>query len=303
MKPEKLSREDKNILRTASIIGNRFSKEILYGILSPKMRTIMFTSLLSLVRSRWIVECIVGSGKKKSTEFSFGTVEYTFVHPLFYQTLYDLTPAGDKAKLHYAVATYIEESFCEPAHYAKLGHHFDLAKDCRSKALEYFVKAAEYFMSERPVRYDEGLEKIAFAITCADSAMDFATIQGIVIDKSGTLKNNRMLLFEIVQEAVTVPLGKGNSDMCSCFPRRNIKKRNIQDKIENSINSIQEDISLSGLTLRAIDNYLICFFDLREQLNNAFIEMTEKNCVGIIAPWQRCVYEYVYIYIYMYLCI
>jgi hypothetical protein len=47
------------------------------------------------------------------------------------------------------------------------GHHFDLAKDCRSKALEYYVKAAEYFMSEKPVRYDEGIERLALAITCA----------------------------------------------------------------------------------------------------------------------------------------
>jgi hypothetical protein len=47
------------------------------------------------------------------------------------------------------------------------GHHFDLAKDCRSKALEYYVKAAEYFTSEKPVRYDEGIEKLALAITCA----------------------------------------------------------------------------------------------------------------------------------------
>jgi predicted ATPase len=49
---EKLSPRDKNILRTASIIGNRFSKQLLYGVLSPKMRKIVFESLISLVTSR-----------------------------------------------------------------------------------------------------------------------------------------------------------------------------------------------------------------------------------------------------------
>jgi hypothetical protein len=102
------------------------------------MRTQMFDSVLSLVKTRWIVET-------HATKGTDATVEYSFVHPLFYQTIYDLTPAGDKATLHYAVACYLEDAHQRsPSHYAQLGRHFGLAKDSRPKALEYSVRAAVY---------------------------------------------------------------------------------------------------------------------------------------------------------------
>lgn len=151
---ETLSREDQNILRTASIIGRNFSSEILYGILSPKLRTQMFDSVLSLVKSQWIIEIEASRG--------VSSTEYSFVHPLFYHTLYNLTPAGDKAVLHSAVACYLEAAHRRsPLYYAQLGRHFGLARDCRPKALEYFVRASVYCLSSGMVNYDEGLELLA----------------------------------------------------------------------------------------------------------------------------------------------
>lgn len=119
---EKLSSEDQNVLRTASIIGHDFSRETLYGILSPKMRTQMFNSIVSLVKNQWITDSKMNS-----------SCEYSFVHPLLYQTLYDLTPASDKARLHYAVASYIEDANeGDPAHFSQLGHQYRLVYTDRS---------------------------------------------------------------------------------------------------------------------------------------------------------------------------
>ena len=63
------------------------------------MRTHVFSSLQSLIKNQWIVET-------KSQ-----LAEYRFVHPLLYQTLYDLTPASDKGRLHYSIASYIEDAY------------------------------------------------------------------------------------------------------------------------------------------------------------------------------------------------
>lgn len=145
-------------------------------------------------------------------------------------------------------------------------------------------------MSEKPLRYDEGLEKLALAITCADSAMDYATIQGIVIEKSGNLKNTRKLLAVHVEEAITVPLGKGNTGMFSCCSRSSFRIKSSRGSFsmedhEKGVNDL--DGLLSGLSLQSVDKYLIFFFEMRETLNHHFIEMTQQNLIGIVEEWQR----------------
>lgn len=167
---EKLNREDQNILRIASIIGDVFSTEILYGVLPPKLRTHMANSIASLVDNQWIAEMPADSGF------------FNFVHPLFYQTLYDVTPAGERATLHYSIGCCFEERYDgDPLYFAQMGHHFGLAKECRPKALEYFVRAAVYSMSKGPLFFDEGLELLIQSKLFVDIAEDCQTILCVVL--------------------------------------------------------------------------------------------------------------------------
>jgi hypothetical protein len=258
---ETLSREDQNILRTASIIGRRFSQETLYGILSPKMRTQMFDSVLSLVKTRWIVET-------HATKGTDATVEYSFVHPLFYQTIYDLTPAGDKATLHYAVACYLEDAHQRsPSHYAQLGRHFGLAKDSRPKALEYFVRAAVYSLSNGPSLYEEGLELLNNAGQYADSAMDFGTILGVVADR-----NQRLLAAKKRRDGM--PLRSSSSTP------HHFRSNKVQT-------SPPLRSSLDALQAEHVEHFLQKFADIEERLKRLYLEMVEMNCVGVVTDWQR----------------
>lgn len=258
---ETLSREDQSILRAASIIGRRFSQETLYGILSPKMRTQMFDSVLSLVTTRWIVEI-------HTTKSTDSAVEYSFVHPLFYQTIYDLTPAGDKATLHYAVACYLEDAHLRsPSHYAQLGRHFGLAKNSRPKALEYFVRAAVYSLSNGPSLYEEGLELLNEAVQYADSAMDFGTILGVVTDR-----NQRLLASKKRREGT--PL-RSSSSTPHHF-------RSIKVQTSPPLRS-----SLDGLQAANVEHFLLKFGDIEKRLNGLYQEMVEMNCVGVVTDWQR----------------
>jgi predicted ATPase len=168
---EKLTNEDQNLLRSASIIGLEFTRDILYGILSPKMRTHMFNSLQSLIKNQWLKE-------KKP-----GADEYRFVHPLLYQTLYDLTPASDKGRLHSLIASYIEDAYDgNPQHFAQLGYHYGMSKECRPKAVEYYVRAAVHVLESGLDAYDEGLELLGQAGLYADSAFDYGAILGVIME-------------------------------------------------------------------------------------------------------------------------
>ena len=221
----------------------------------------MFDSVLSLVKTRWIVETHVTKGRD-------ATVEYSFAHPLFYLTIYDLTPAGDKATLHYAVACYLEDAHQRsPSHYAQLGRHFGLARDSRPKALEYFVRAAVYSLSNGPASYEEGLELLNNAGHFADSAMDFGTILGVVLDR-----NSRLL--EAKKRRTELPM-RGSSSAPLHFR---------SNKVQSSppLHS-----SLDGLQTEYVEHFLQMFADIEERLNRLYQEMVEMNCVGVVTDWQR----------------
>ena len=267
---ETLSREDQNILRTASIIGNNFSQVILYGILSPKMRTQMFSSLHSLVRTQWIIER-VSLTAGVSTDFSF-------VHPFFYQTLYDLTPAGDKAVLHYAVASFIEEShYHSPAHYAQLGRHFGLAKDCRPKALEYFVRAASHSFNAGPAGYEDGLSLLSQARIFADSALDYGTLLGLVIYRTQRLSSARKIL------ATTAPRIPPQSSSPPSYwslwsPSRSNKVASFP---------ATRQLAAQDPGTASADRFLQLLAEMEEDLERLYGEMVLRNCVGVVTEWQR----------------
>lgn len=267
---EKLSSEDQNVLRTASIIGHEFSRDVLYGILSPRLRTQMFNSLFSLVKNQWVTDLNIDS-----------LAEYSFVHPLLYQTLYDLTPAGDKARLHYAVAMFIEESYEGNAtHYAQLGYHYGLAKDCGSKALEYYVRAAVYSMSNGPLFYDEGLRLLDKAIAFSESAMDYGAILGIVMDRKDKLSNKRKELIEEEKKAMLPQAMK--------TPPRRYFANFKTVPLPTSMDSTEDDSEFKNcnLTVKGTDTYLDLFADMEDNLENSYKRVVDENNVGTTQIWQ-----------------
>lgn len=150
----------------------------------------MVKSIASLVENQWIAE--VPSNPD----------EYSFVHPLFYQTLYDITPAGERARLHNTIAISIEQKYPgNPSHYALLAHQYGLAKSCRPKALEYFIRAGVFSLSNGPLSFDEGLEMLVQAKLFADHSEDLTTILKIITLYHDKLMTMRTHLLEDEEKA------------------------------------------------------------------------------------------------------
>jgi hypothetical protein len=271
---EKLSSEDQNVLRHASIIGPEFSRDVLYGILSPRLRTKMFNSLISLVKNQWVTDVNIDS-----------LSEYSFVHPLLYQTLYDLTPASDKARLHYAVAMFIEESYEGNAtHFQQLGYHYGLsATDCGSKALEYYVRAAVYSMSNGPLYYDESLYLLTKALEFTESAMDYGAILGIVMDRKAKLSNKKKELIEEEKRALTPQVNRTPTK------RYFINFSNAVVPVQTSHETEVEDDSgfkNCNLTIKGTDTFLDLFEKMEDELENHYKRVVLENKVGTTQIWQ-----------------
>lgn len=230
----------------------------------------MFSSLLSLVRSQWIVERVSLTGGL-ATDFSF-------VHPFFYQTLYDLTPAGDKAILHYAVASFIEEShYHSPAHYAQLGRHFGLAKDCRPKALEYFVRAASFSFNASPAGYEDGLSLLSQARIFADSALDYGTLLGLVIYRTQRLSSARKIL--ATKPPRIPPHSSSPPTHWSIWsPSRGSKVASFP---------ATRQLAVQDSETASADRFLQLLAVMEEDLERLYGEMVLRNCVGVVMEWQR----------------
>ena len=318
---ETLSREDQNILRTASIIGRKFTLETLYGVLPPKMRTQMFCSINSMVENHWIAESVSSSSPStpsSSSSFSsssrsscpypiqsspspptstststlshlgqieVATMEYSFVHPLFYQTLYELTPASDKARLHYSVAKFLEESYGDnPIYYARLGFHYGVAKDCRSKALEYYSKAANYSLSDNILSFDQSLTFLNKAKNYADTAMDYGSILGILTAGVEELYLKKKILLECKELSSSAKTFLSWDTFRSQTSLLRLRKNRI-----NIAPTIRKNHSLKkshDFTIENINILLDLFYDMEDKINLSYDGMVLLNCVGIIYSWQ-----------------
>jgi hypothetical protein len=271
---EKLSSEDQNVLRHASIIGPEFSRDVIYGILSPRLRTEMFSSLISLVKNQWVTDVNIDS-----------LSEYSFVHPLLYQTLYDLTPASDKARLHYAVATFLEDSYEGNATYFKqLGYHYGLsATDCSSKALEYYVRAAVYSMSNGPLYYDESLYLLTKALEFTESAMDYGAILGIVMDRKAKLSNKKKELIEeekraLLPQVIRTPTRRYFINFSNAIvPLQTSHETEVED---------DSSFKNCNLTIKGTDTFLDLFEKMEDELENHYKRVVLENKVGTTQVWQ-----------------
>ena len=254
----------------------------------------MFHSIDNLVRNQWIVEIVDDIGK------------FTFVHPLFYQTLYDVTPASDKARLHYAIACYIEDKFDkQPTYFAQLGHQYGLAKDCRPKALEYFVRAAVYCMNSGPFFYDEGLELLIQAKIFTETAIDCGIILSIILFNRNKLTCLRMKLIEDEERDCdgaaidsAVP-HRSKSFFNWNFPnfqkitpitspsRATSLHMNSKDSTKSRPGTYKTDGQ--GLTVNGADIFLNLFRQVEDEINSLYVEMLKNNLQGTPTEWQKTI--------------
>ena len=87
----KLTSDEQTLARYASIAGTDFCANVLRATLPPALSDHIPDLLDSLLRSGWITGCMsVGMCK----------MMYSFVHPLVFNTLYELTPLSVKRPVH-----------------------------------------------------------------------------------------------------------------------------------------------------------------------------------------------------------
>lgn len=154
---EKLSVDEQKVLRTASIIGYKFSRYVLYGVLSHHLKAHMYDSLRGLLKQNWI------------TASNTDPALYHFTHPMMQHTLYDLTPGSDRQRIHHSIAEYVEETNPnDPATYRVLAKHYALCNP--AKAFEFFVRDACAVISQ-----PEGMIDMTLFVRQLSRAVQFCT--------------------------------------------------------------------------------------------------------------------------------
>ena len=97
----KLSMDEQSTARTASIIGESFTADVLHHALSLQLGIYMPAILQSLIENHWL------KSKSEMNQTGAIKVEYSFTHPLMHKTLYDLTPSSVKISIHLSIAQVI----------------------------------------------------------------------------------------------------------------------------------------------------------------------------------------------------
>ena len=248
----------------------------------------MLNCIQSLLKNQWIVEMIDEPGN------------YEFVHPLFFQTLYDVTPASDKARLHFSIACCMEDRFdSKPTYYAQIGRHYGHAKDCRPKAFEYFVRAGVYCMANGSLCYDEGLELLIEASMFLDSATDCSIIRSILDFNKKKLHVMRKKLIED-EEKPALSVASTPTGGRRTFFRWNFSFQKIGITPHTSPSSPSEGLHSEkttrvgafnadecGLTVNGTDVYLDLMQHIDDEFNIILQRMLKENKLGTSLEWQR----------------
>ena len=95
----KMRNESQTACRSASIIGQEFTEDVLRSVTPIKLHRKLPGILKGLVRSNWITHT-----EEKTTKGVPYSV-YSFSHPLVYSSIYDLTPKGLRQAVHLNIAT------------------------------------------------------------------------------------------------------------------------------------------------------------------------------------------------------
>jgi hypothetical protein len=116
------------VLRTASVIGVTFTRDVLHEVLPRHLKDALQSHLSLLVQQMWLYE------DPDDDQL------YAFSHPHAQQVIYKLTPSSERNYLYAKIAECVEEKHgTDPAYFTALSHYF---RHCDSdKALQYVVKA------------------------------------------------------------------------------------------------------------------------------------------------------------------
>lgn len=151
-----LSPQEREVIQTASVIGNNFTETQVEEVLSSIGSFSDLKNIISgLQQSRFI----------KVSEEEPG--HYSFIHSMIQDIIYGTIPENNRKILHYTAAEVIERLFGDNIthHYYSLAAHYGKSDD-REKAVAYFEKAGdkarESFENEKAMEYyDRILEENA----------------------------------------------------------------------------------------------------------------------------------------------
>jgi len=133
---ENLTMATKHVLRTASILGPAFSRQVLYGVLPRILKPEISGCLVALVQQQWLQQV---PNELDSYEF-----KYDYTHRI----VYEITPESERRHMHRTIAKYLEElSAGDPAEASQLAHHFGKCET--DKALYYTYQAAVYILLKK----------------------------------------------------------------------------------------------------------------------------------------------------------
>ncbi len=127
---DSLNKEAKHLLKTASIIGRSFPKELLEEVIKEKE---VYQHIDELETSEFLVKIVKDN-----------TVHYAFRHALFQEVTYNSLLKSERIIYHKVIAETVESKFKGKidGYFAILAHHFHNCKNLK-KAFEYSVKAGD----------------------------------------------------------------------------------------------------------------------------------------------------------------
>lgn len=145
---DELDEVSRNVLRVASVIGQR----IPFGVLQSIQNHDQDTLLRQLTH--------LDEQKLTLLERLEPERVHTFRHALFQEVAYQSMLYARRRKLHGRIGSYLEQRYCNDIeeYYGLLAHHYRLS-DQRDKAIEYLIKAGhrarDLFANEEALQYYE----------------------------------------------------------------------------------------------------------------------------------------------------
>jgi tetratricopeptide (TPR) repeat protein len=124
---DSLTKEVKRVIKTASVLGEKFSIRILSEMLNNE----------NLLKK-------LSEGKKQKIWYPVNEIIYIFSHALIRDSVYEMQLKKTLRKLHKLAAVSIEKVYKNnlERYYQILGYHFERA-DMKNRAIKYFIMAAK----------------------------------------------------------------------------------------------------------------------------------------------------------------
>jgi len=149
---DSLNKEAKHLLKTASIIGRSFPKELLEEVIKEKE---VYQHIDELETSEFLVKIVKDN-----------TAHYAFRHALFQEVTYNSLLKSERIIYHKVIAETVESKFKNriDGYFAMLAYHYQNCKNLQ-KAFEYSVKAGDeaaalYANEEALAYYNQALSAV-----------------------------------------------------------------------------------------------------------------------------------------------